>query len=383
MPSADLAKSQFKYQGVLKLHGEVGDIKHALDEASSRSLEQINFDPSHNELVVIGSAVENIELASEDVSSARDPKSSASKANMGNKQAQKVSASAEKLPSVGSSREALAAEADPSLVVANMKSSTTIPNTTVSQPNSRESSSAVGVRRVPSRSAEGRTSQSRSREKVDTGTRPHLPPPPHPSRSPEISPPRIRSAESDAPGKTAQMDGSGSTRKGSKSGRASGSESTSSKRMMSSSTRPAHHPRSPPSPPPGYAKSSTKAQGPSRHRPMARSPTSPRPTHQRAQGPSRPRPSASPVLSPRPSLAGVSTSIDGQERRLSAESSRSVGAVTSQTSQETRPVRRVPSAPRTRPAISDLFAETKSEDSDEPSLGPRTSARHIPPRPPL
>ncbi|VDL80378.1 unnamed protein product [Nippostrongylus brasiliensis] len=142
MPSADLAKSQFKYQGVLKLHGEVGDIKHALDEASSRSLEQINFDPSHNELVVIGSAVENIELASEDVSSARDPKSSASKVNVGKKQAQKVSASAEKLPSVGSSREALAAEADPSLVVANVKSSTTVPNTTVSQPNSRESSSA-------------------------------------------------------------------------------------------------------------------------------------------------------------------------------------------------------------------------------------------------
>ncbi|VDP08355.1 unnamed protein product [Heligmosomoides polygyrus] len=62
MPSADLTKSEFKYKGVLKVDGEIGDIKHALDAESSRSLESIKFDPKHNELVVIGSAVEQIEI---------------------------------------------------------------------------------------------------------------------------------------------------------------------------------------------------------------------------------------------------------------------------------------------------------------------------------
>ncbi|RCN43854.1 hypothetical protein ANCCAN_10126 [Ancylostoma caninum] len=103
MPSAEIREGDFKYQGVLKMHGEIGEIKHALDGDSSKSLKGIGFDRKYNELVVIGSAVENIEVSQETTeASTRDTKSKASKAVSAEKLktlAEKIKLSAEKIKS--------------------------------------------------------------------------------------------------------------------------------------------------------------------------------------------------------------------------------------------------------------------------------------------
>ncbi|KAK6744549.1 hypothetical protein RB195_011337 [Necator americanus] len=67
MPSAEIKKGEFKYQGVLKMSAKIGEIKHALDDESSRSLSEIGFDIKYNEVVVIGSEVESIEEVHESV----------------------------------------------------------------------------------------------------------------------------------------------------------------------------------------------------------------------------------------------------------------------------------------------------------------------------
>ncbi|XGW13476.1 hypothetical protein V3C99_000083 [Haemonchus contortus] len=75
MPSADLTPAEFQFKGVLKLHGEIGDIKHALDDDLSQSLNQVTLDPTLNEVVVIGSAVENIDdlLSEQESTTQRTP----------------------------------------------------------------------------------------------------------------------------------------------------------------------------------------------------------------------------------------------------------------------------------------------------------------------
>ncbi|EYC23409.1 hypothetical protein Y032_0015g2637 [Ancylostoma ceylanicum] len=105
MPSAEIREGDFKYQGVLKMHGEIGEIKHALDDASSRSLEGVGFDRKYNELVVIGSAVEHIEVSQETTdASIRDTKSKTSTMKTASAEriknlAEKIKSSAEKVKS--------------------------------------------------------------------------------------------------------------------------------------------------------------------------------------------------------------------------------------------------------------------------------------------
>ncbi|KAK6059854.1 hypothetical protein COOONC_02494 [Cooperia oncophora] len=62
MRAAKLNPKEFKTRGPLVLQAALkGEIKHGLDQDKSVSIKKIRFDPSQNEIVLIGTEIERLE----------------------------------------------------------------------------------------------------------------------------------------------------------------------------------------------------------------------------------------------------------------------------------------------------------------------------------
>ncbi|VDO21543.1 unnamed protein product [Haemonchus placei] len=71
MRAAKLNPKEFKSRGPLVLQAALrGEVKHGLDQDKSVSLKNLKFDPSQNEIVLIGTEIERLEGQSQSIEQA-------------------------------------------------------------------------------------------------------------------------------------------------------------------------------------------------------------------------------------------------------------------------------------------------------------------------